>query len=44
RDDTTNTARLIIVKLKKAFALDLQVIQDHVIVSALNQFDDFYKS
>ncbi|CAG8799376.1 19977_t:CDS:1, partial [Dentiscutata erythropus] len=44
RDDTTDTARLINVKLGKVPVLGIQVIRDRVIVSALDLFeDDFYR-
>ncbi|CAG8597054.1 11564_t:CDS:2 [Ambispora leptoticha] len=44
RDDTTNTARSINIKLGKVPILGVQVIRDRVIISALNLFNsDFYR-
>ncbi|RIB19622.1 hypothetical protein C2G38_1253530 [Gigaspora rosea] len=44
RDDTTDIARSINVKLGKVPVLGIQVIRDRVIVSALDLFeDDFYR-
>ncbi len=44
RDDTTNTARLINIKLGKVPILGIQVIRGRVTVSALDLFDnDFYR-
>lgn len=44
RDDTTDTARSIYVRLGKVPVLGIQVIRDRVIISALDLFeDDFYR-
>jgi hypothetical protein len=44
RDDTTNTAKSINIKLGKVPILGIQVIRDRVIVSAFDLFeDDFYR-